>query len=118
MEELTSYFEPVQRIKCLIAFDFHVESFSSFPFLQAYITVNAVIQTYECVKNANKSLLEMHYSAATIFFTYLPTPLHSIIVPLCIAEGRAVSKIMFFSAVSISIYVQSPLATLLSKERP
>ena len=49
MEELTSYFEPVQRIKCLIAFDFHVESFSSFPSLQTYITeVNAVTQTYEC----------------------------------------------------------------------
>ena len=38
----------------------------------------------------------MQYSAATIFFTYLPTRLHSIIVPICIAEVRAVSKITFF----------------------
>ena len=27
---------PVQRIKCLIGFDFHVESFSSFPSMQTY----------------------------------------------------------------------------------
>ena len=42
---------------------------------------------------------------------------HYFIVPLCIAEGRAVSKLSF-SAGSISSDVQSQLATLLSKERP